>query len=535
MSGIYAIDFGTSNTVVSRWNEATQSAEVLSFPGLSHALGEGGSVIPSLLYVEDAVQPSVLIGQAVRDRGFDIATNSRFFRNIKRGIGTETAGILPTIDDQTLSFEQVGQWFLTTILQSIQAQESTIESLTLTVPVNSFELYRDWLSAIMQSVDIQQIRMLDEPTAAALGYDAQNDDTILVVDCGGGTLDVSLVQMSSSKRSSQTRPLGFFLKAGGKNLAESAAQKIDTAKVLAKAGQNLGGADIDHWLVDSFAQTQGIPITPLTLRLAEKLKIALSTQVTATEVWFDDETLETYEFSMNREQFDEVLRTNGFFEQLDDAITQVFRQGRQKGVEPEDIGSVLLVGGTAQIPALQDWVLNYFPAEKIRANNPFGSVAQGALKLNQQVELKDFLYHGYGIRYWNRRNKCHDWHPIIFEGQPYPMETPVELVLGASADNQPSIELVLGELGAAQTSTEVYFDGDRLITRTRSEQGTQVQPLNDKEGARSIATLNPPGFPGSDRIKLQFRVDQDRFLRVTVDDLLTNERLLDNRVVVQLT
>jgi hypothetical protein len=115
------------------------------------------------------------------------------------------------------------------------------------------------------------------------------------------------------------------------------------------------------------------------------------------------------------------------------------------------------------------------------------------------------------------------------------MTEPVELVLGASLENQPSIELVLGELGADTGGTEVYFDGDRLITRMLTTGQTVVQALNDTEQGRSIAQLNPPGYPGSDRIKVLFTVDQQRFLRITVEDLLTNETLLNRQAVVQLS
>ncbi|NES98892.1 MAG: Hsp70 family protein, partial [Desertifilum sp. SIO1I2] len=121
------------------------------------------------------------------------------------------------------------------------------------------------------------------------------------------------------------------------------------------------------------------------------------------------------------------------------------------------------------------------------------------------------------------------------EGQPYPMSEPVELTLGASLDNQPSIELIIGELGAETGGTEVYFDGDRLITRILGRDQQAVKPLNDREGARTIAKLDPPGFPGSDRIKILFQVDEQRFLRMTVEDLLTNQTLLDDKPVVQLS
>jgi molecular chaperone DnaK (HSP70) len=216
-------------------------------------------------------------------------------------------------------------------------------------------------------------------------------------------------------------------------------------------------------------------------------------------------------------------------------MTGVLQQARRQGIEGSDIDAVLLVGGTSQIPAVQAWVQQYFDGAKIRCEKPFEAIAQGALQLSQGIEVKDFLYHSYGIRYWNRRDNCHSWHPIIKAGQSYPMSEPVELMLGASLENQPSIELILGELGAETGATEVYFDGDRLVTRLLSGNQTAVQPLNDREGARSIAKLTPPGYPGSDRIKVLFQVDAQRFLRITVEDLLTNNTLLENQPVVQLS
>ena len=166
---------------------------------------------------------------------------------------------------------------------------------------------------------------------------------------------------------------------------------------------------------------------------------------------------------------------------------------------------------------------------------PLGRSPAGALQLAQGFELKDFLYHSYGIRYWNRRNKCHDWHPIIPQGQPYPMSEPIEITLGASMNEQPSIEVIIGELGEQSTGTEIYFDGDRLVTRSLGQGQSNVKPLNDRDGARTMATLDPVGYPGSDRIKLQFLVDGDRCLRVTVEDLLRNLTLLENQKVVEIS
>lgn len=529
-----AIDFGTSNTVIARWNRVTQQPETLVLPGITWKTAQNPPLIPSLLYVEDASQDKVIVGQTVRDRALDLSTDSRFFRNFKRGIGSPIQGFLPELDGQTLRFEQVGQWFLTEIIQQLKATDPEVtQSLTFTVPVDSFETYRLWLGQVCESLQVEQVRMLDEPTAAALGYGLSDRETLLVIDFGGGTLDLSLVQLDRQTQSG--KPLGFVLKWGQKNFAQQSGQKPKTARVMAKAGQNLGGSDIDNWLVDHFVTAQGLVASPITARLAERLKIQLSLQPQAQEVYFNDETFDSYELQLTREQFEAILTQHQFFDRLDECMTQVLQQARRQGLEVGDIDAVLLVGGTAQIPAVQTWVQQYFDTSKIRSEKPFEAIAQGALQLSQGVELKDFLYHSYGVRYWDRRNNGHNWHPIIKAGQAYPMSDAVELLLGASLDNQPSIELILGELGTESEQTEVYFDGDRLITRRIGSSQTQVQPLNDREGARSIAQLNPPGNPGSDRIKVQFRVDDQRFLRITVDDLLALRTLVDDQPVVQLS
>jgi molecular chaperone DnaK (HSP70) len=528
----YAIDFGTSNTVVARWNSAIGRAETVKLPGLSQLLANNPPLIPSLVYVEDASQGKVILGQTVRDRGLDQTNDNRFFRSFKRGIGTEIQGFLPELDEQLVTFEQVGEWFLKQLIGQLQADcQANLQSLVLTVPVDSFEAYRLWLTDICHSLEVEQIRILDEPTAAALGYGAAEQELILVVDFGGGTVDLSLVQLSRQSQATQ----GFILKWGQKFLGESSSQKKTTARVLAKAGQNLGGTDIDHWLVDYFAATEGLTKSSLTTRLAEKLKIQLSTQPEASEVYFNDETLESYELNLDRSGLEKILQEQQFFAQLDDLMTQVLQQARRNGIEKTDINAVLLVGGTVQMPAVQNWIKQYFDEDKILCDRPFDAIATGALAIIQGIQVQDFLYHSYGIRYWNRKQNCHSWHPIIQAGQPYPMAQPVELVLGASVENQPSIELIIGEMGVNNVGVEVYFDGDRLITRSTNDQTMTVKPLNDKAGARTIARLEPLGNPGSDRVKISFWVDQERYLRLSVEDLLTQTMLLNNQIVAELT
>ncbi|MGB3309819.1 MAG: Hsp70 family protein [Nodosilinea sp.] len=526
-----AVDFGTSNTVIARWNPATESPETLALPELSLRLAEVPPLVPSLIYVEKPRADGVVVGQAVRDRGLDVNADPRFFANIKRGIGAPLQGFLPAIEGQTLTFEQLGEWFLRSLLTQVRQVAGDDDCLVLTVPVDSFEAYRLWLGDVATALNFSQVRLLDEPTAAALGYGLSGEQTLLVLDFGGGTLDWSLVRLMAP---APAKPVGFLLKWRGQRDAQTSTQRPELARVLAKAGENLGGADIDQWLMAHFAE-QGVPDGPVVQRLAERLKIALSDQAEAAEAYFDDETFDTYDLALTRDQFEVILSQNQFFERLEKGLTQVLQQGQRQGVDQDAIDAVLLVGGTAQIPALQRWVTERFGAEKVRCDRPFEAVAQGALQVAQGLAVEDFLYHSYGIRYWDRRNNRHGWHSILPEGQPYPMTAPVELTLGASVEKQPSIELIVGELGAASTQTEVYFENGRLVTRQLGGDATSVQPLNDREGARTIAQLDPPGFPGSDRVRVLFRVDGDRLLRITVEDILTGNTLLDNEIVVRLS
>ena len=529
----YAIDFGTSNTVVARWNPITQQPETLSLQDISLSVGQNPGLIPSLVYVEDAQQGKVLVGQQVRDQGLDNLNDPRFFKGFKRGIGIPVQGFLPELDGVPIQFEQVGSWFIQEVTARLKEEaKDASKNIVITVPVDSFEAYRQWLGASLSQAEFDQVRMLDESTAAALGYGQAGAQTVLVVDFGGGTLDLSLVQLTQS-RGREVKPTGFILKWGAKNLGESP-QRANTARVLAKAGQNLGGADIDSWLLDYFCTQKQLPASPLTLRLAERLKIQLSSQAKAIETYFDEETFESYELSLERTGLEQILESHQFFERMDESIVQVLQQARRQGITAEDIDAVLLVGGTCLIPAVQAQIGQYFDAAKILKSKPFEAIAQGALLVFQGVEVKDFLYHSYGVRYWNRRENAHSWHPLIESGQPYPTAEPVELVLGASVEGQPSLELVIAELGQDSGGTEIYFEGDRLVTRSAAGVKT-VQPLNDREGARSIAKLEPLGYPGSDRIRALFEVDADCSLRVTVEDLLTQEVLLSHQVVARLS
>ncbi len=523
-----AIDFGTSNTVVARWDPVSQRPEALILPGLSQQQVPNYSLIPSLVYFEDSPSSRVLVGQQVRDRALHQGQDPRLFANFKRAIGKPSLGFVPSLNGESLTFEAVGSCFLTQVVQAVRSLPLPVDSIIFTVPVDSFEVYRHWLGRLSQTLGVDRVQLIDEPTAAALGHGIGNRETLLVMDWGGGTLDLSLVKLHVG---STQKPQGFILKWGDRFLGDRPAQKVKTAQVLAKTGQDLGGADIDHWLLDYLCQTRGLQVSPLIARLVERLKIQLSSAPRAQEVFFCDRTFTSVDLSLTRGELEQVLTEHQLWQSLETSLNQVLHQARRQGIEPGDIDGVLLVGGTVQIPAIQAWIKDYFPSLPVYGQAPLTAVALGALHLNQGIQVQDFLHHSYGIRYWDHRRQTQGWHPLIQAGQAYPMSQPLDLFLGASAENQSSLELVVAELGSQTSAPEVYLEGGRLVTRP--SQGLQVQPLNDQ--ARTIANLDPPGFPGTDRVKVSFWVDAQRQLRVTVLDLLRGEILVENQALVELT
>lgn len=203
-----AIDFGTSNTVVAQLHDETVT--VLRLPKISRQDADNPPIIPSQVYVEDASTGTVIIGQAVSDRGLDIKSDPRYFRNFKRGIGVEVRGFVPELDGVEVTPELVGEWFLKGVVEATLAElEATANApatkleeqrWVFTVPVDSFEAYREWLSRIAGNLGVTQLQLLDEPTAAALDYGLIENRNFLVVDFGGGHPRLSINSAGENHR-----------------------------------------------------------------------------------------------------------------------------------------------------------------------------------------------------------------------------------------------------------------------------------------------------------------------------------------------
>jgi molecular chaperone DnaK (HSP70) len=539
-----AVDFGTTNTVIAVWREAISAPETIRLPGLSALAADSAlPLIPSLLYVRDGAINEVVAGQAVRAEGYDVQGDERYFASFKRGIAARSRPLARVLDGVEWDDSRAGEAFLKAVLEAAAGHEAGgIDELVLTVPVQSFERYLKWLrdetdvATGSLGLGIERLRIVDESTAAALGYDVRTPgEMILVFDFGGGTLDVSLVRMPIAEES------GGVLIEGGKPAYSPVTADEAEARVVAKAGRVLGGDDIDHWLLDELLARNGVQrgdvgdaYTQLKLAV-EAAKIRLSEYESAEVGIFDADKYRTYRATFTRTQFEDLLDRHEFYSIIQKTVDKVLRGARARGIFPEDIGAVLLVGGTSQIPSVRRMLRALFGSERVFEHKPFEAVAHGALGLAVGVGLDDFLYHSYGVRHLSPITGRHEWEEIIPAGVRYPLEEPVKLILTASRDGQEALELVIGEVEeSAGGIAEVMF-GDRAILLVDGGiELREVIALNDEDGSRTVAHLDPPGKAGEDRVEVEFNVDQNRTLRVTVHDMLTKKALLRNVPVVEL-
>ncbi|MFM7600138.1 MAG: Hsp70 family protein [Pseudanabaena sp.] len=542
MSAI-AIDFGSSNTVIARWNIATEQPETMIFGNLNRPAPLNG-LIPSLIYVQNAQTEIVEIGQRVIDQGKD-RSQSRLFAQIKRRL-VANVNYVPNLDGIKVTPEWLGSQFLREISKELQSQQIFPSEVILTAPVQSYEKYLRWLEECSNTIfapnlptlQSPRIRLLDEPTAAALGYEAiASNALVLVIDFGGGTLDLSLVRLPK---------IGNVAKWGeqiGVNRSEWTEYQ---AEVIAKTGYTIGGEDIDQWLVQDYLEgceddTNGSGKNNLSVLkfLMERIKINLSEDETASEIFFDITTQSTKEIIYTRQQLETILDHKGFYRVIQSAIDELINRSFSKGILKGDIKHILLVGGCTLVPSVVSFVENYFKMGKVYSHKPFEAIAHGALMLSQGVSIQDYLFHSYAIRYWDRSVEQWKYQPLFRRGQVYPTRRPIELLLRATQPNQSEIALTIGELESRPSgAAEISFNGDRLVMQFDQKAQETFQPLQtDANGTgmpQAIAILDPLGQIDCDRLKVLFSISDKRELLVTAIDLLTQRQLLTNYPVAKL-
>ncbi|MEN9225451.1 MAG: molecular chaperone DnaK [Thermostichus sp. HHBFW_bins_43] len=370
MGKVIGIDLGTTNSCVAVL-EGGQPVVITN--------AEGGRTTPSI--VGFAKNNARLVGQLAKRQAVTNAENTIF--SVKRFIGRTFAEtevermrvpykVIPgrdnmvevAVQDRSYTPQEISAM----ILQKLKADAEAylgepVTQAVITVPAYFTDAQRQATKDAGTIAGLEVLRIINEPTAASLAYglDKQDQDLcILVFDLGGGTFDVSVLQLGS----------GVF-------------------EVKATAGNNhLGGDDFDQkivdWLTREFLAAEGIDLSQDRMALqrmreaAEKAKIELSsTQATSINLPFitaDDSGPKHLEVELTRGKFEELVRD------LVEATVEPTEQAlRDAGVSAENIDKVLLVGGSSRIPAIQDKIKQIFKGKAPdRSVNPDEAVALGA-------------------------------------------------------------------------------------------------------------------------------------------------------------
>jgi molecular chaperone DnaK len=530
MSGRLAIDFGTSNTVIARWDETTKEARPVHIPEFGQLIQQGNeqiSIIPSLIhYAKDHRR---WIGNQVLTR--DLYNSKHTFRWMKRYINNRSP-VKIRIDGQEISYFDAGTDFLSNILAiAIQTLDIKDEEIALTVPVEAYEDYEDWLTGVSQSAGLPRFRLIDEPSAAALGYGVHilPGNVYLIFDFGGGTIHAAVVLIEAEERSVSGR----------------------RCRVLGKAGREIGGTSIDQWLYQEVVRINNRSDFDEDIRLisnsllveCERLKEALSFEERATLNIPNPQTGAVLSAEFSRNAFEELLDQHDLYTDIDRTVRAALNDSRERGYSEDDIQSVLMVGGSSQIPSVQRTLRQIFGKERVSFNRPLDAVARGGASFVAGVDFYDHIQHDYAIRYVYPEKGGYSYHVIVRRGTPYPTREPVaRITVKAAYDNQTQLGIAVFEMGEKRKTestnpVELVFDptgAARIMQVTPDEQEKRVSFWMN-EHTPTFLKADSPARQSEPRFEVEFNIDVNKRLLMTVRDILTGKLTYQDFPVVKLT
>jgi len=529
MPGRLAIDFGTSNTVVAVWDETRREGVPLHVPDygrLSLHRDEQISVVPSLIhYTADKRR---WIGNQVLQQ--DLYQSDRTFRWMKRYISLRSPRIV-RMDGRELSHFDAGRDFLSTVLTFAAAElNASNEEVALTVPVEAFEHYENWLTDVAEAAGVQRFRLIDEASAAALGYGAhiQPGNVYLIFDFGGGTLDVAVVLIDEEEQEQSGR----------------------RCRVQGKAGIELGGATIDGWLFQEALRQNGRSdadddvrqLSRALLVECERAKERLSEHDRADISVMNPQTGVVLAAQFTRSRFEDLLDEQEVFTKIDQTIRRALNTSRERGYTEDHIIAALMVGGSSLIPSVQKTVQRIFGRERVLLNRPLDAVARGAAAFVAGVDFYDHIQHDYAIRCIDPRDGDYDYRVIVNRGTPYPTRKPIaRRTVKASHDGQKQLGIAIFEVGERRQrsgqTVELVFDPSgaaRIVNLTPDEEDRRSYFWLNEHTPTFLAT-DPPGKQGEPRFEVEFKIDENKRLLITARDIQTGRVTHRDYPVVKLT
>ncbi len=510
--GTLAIDLGSSTTVVVFQKENGQPPELLDLPPISRAIGE----IPSLIWKSSEKEESYLIGQQIIDLNLINEKENNLSQDFKRWIGSTE---IEPIYDSKITPEKAGEILIHSIWEKV-SQKVNIKRLVLTAPVDTYREYRTWLVNVCNSLEVKEIALVDEPTAAAMGAGLEPGSTLLVLDFGGSTIDMSIVALEGGE--GQASPIAQLVRFDGNNLEGKSTQVLRTAKVLGKSGLRLGGKDIDRWIFHHLLPEEN-PTNSI-LRKAEELKCELSnTNIKETLVItkkVNNIQNEEKFLKLSKKGLEELLIEKGLLKSIEKLFIQTINSAKRNSFELKDLDSIVLVGGGSRIPLIKNYLSDICNSIPFLTPPPIEAIALGALHLTPGVQIKDVLNKGVSLRCWNKKNEKHIWHPLFLAGQTWPTNKPLEIILAASINSQLSIDLIIGEPQEEGSNEIIYTNG--LPTLKTIESKDKIKKITN-----TIISIpvDPPGEIGQDCIKLIFNINDNCQLEVEGVDLRNNKEI----------
>ena len=475
MSKVIGIDLGTTNSAVS-FVEGGE-AVVITNP-------EGSRTTPSVVGFKKNGER--LVGQLARRQA--VSNPDRTVEFIKRHMGEK--GYTVTIGDKKFTPPEISA----IILQKLKADAEaflgeTVTQAVITVPAYFNDGQRQATKDAGKIAGLEVLRIINEPTAAALAYGLgkDSDETILVFDLGGGTFDVTILELMDS-----------------------------VFEVKSTSGDTfLGGYDFDKaifdWLVKDFKKEYDIDLSkdPMAaqrlMEAAEKAKIELSnmqeTSINLPFIAVDSEGPKNLDVTLNRAKFDAL--TKDLVERTKQPVEQAMKDA---GIKTDDIDKILLVGGSTRIPAVQNLIRDYFGKEPTKGVNPDECVAQGAAlqggvlsgEVKAELTLLDVTSLSLGIE-----TAGGVFTKIIERNTTIPCEKSMEF--STAVDNQSSVEVHV-------------LQGERPMAADNMSMG------------KFTLTDIPPAPRRVPRIKVSFEVDADGIVKVSAKDMGTGK---EQRIVIQ--